>query len=218
MARFDLILRTRVSLHPNGEPTDFISSHSGVLSCIDDESGEATQVGRVSALKIHAHLALDAGETLFDVCDAHSQELNQLHSLLYDHEDGLKKELVERFEATEPDVLVLDYVILDPKWRGLKLGLLAVRKLVDMLGGGCGLAVSLIAPLRPHAHKLLRVPADWLPRAEDKEQRLEARVKLRRYFRRMGFRRLDRTPYYALSLHQITPNAKELLGREPDTD
>ena len=218
MASFDLILRTRASLHPNGEPTDFISSHSGVLACIDDESGEATQVGRVSALKIHAHLALDAGVTLFDVCDAHSQELNRLHSLLYDHEGGLKGELVHRFEALDSDVLVLDYVILDPKWRRLNLGLLAVRKLVDLLGGGCGLAVSLIAPLRPKAHKLLRVPADWLPRATTKEQRRESRIKLRQYFRRMGFRRLDRTPYYALSLHQITPDGKQLLGREPDLE
>ena len=44
------------------------------------------------------------------------------------------------FNAVEWDLLVLDYVVLVPKWRGLKIGLLAVRKMVDLLGGGCGLA------------------------------------------------------------------------------
>jgi hypothetical protein len=36
----------------------------------------------------------------------------------------------------------------------------------------------------------------------------------------MGFRRLGRTPYYALPLNQVTPDAAELLGgdRGPTPD
>ena len=161
---------------------------------------KVSKVGRIRALRIHAGLALDAGKSLFEVCDAHSHELHHLYSLLYDHQDGLKEELVDRFDSAESDVLVLDYIILNPKWRRLKLGL----------------AVSLIAPLLPRAHKLLRVPVKWLPRNRTKEQKQAARIKLRGYFRRLGFRRLGRTPYFALSLHQIAPDSRELLGREPE--
>jgi hypothetical protein len=116
----------------------------------------------------------------------------------------------------EPDLLVLDYIVLSPKWRKLKVGLLAVRKLVDLVGGGCGLAVSLIAPLRRSSAKLLRVPKAWLLRHEGKDARREAAVTLRQYYRRMGFKRLGRTPYYALPMQRVTPSAMELLGGSPD--
>lgn len=216
MASFDIVLRTRASLHPDGEPTEFVSEYDGIVTCTDDETGDLTRVGRIHALRVHAALAENAGEPLFEVCDAHSHELHVLHTLLYEPGGyGFREGLVRRFEAVESDLLVLDFVVLSPRWRRLKLGLLAVRRLVDLIGGGCGLAVSLIAPLRHDAARLLRVPPSWLPRHETKEGRREAAVKLRRYYRRMGFRRLGRTPYYALPLNQVTPSATEILGRTP---
>jgi hypothetical protein len=216
MASFDLVLKTRACLHPDTEPTQFVSEYDGVITCSDDETGEVTRVGRVHALRVHAALAQEAGETLFDVCDAHSHELHVLQTLLYEP-DGYDfwPGLARRFDAVETDLLVLDYVVISPKWRKLKLGLLAVRRLVDLIGGGCGLAVSLVAPLRHDAATLIRVPPPWLPRQRTKEERRSATVKLRQYFRRMGFRRLGRTPYYALPMSQLTPGAAELLGGRP---
>ena len=218
MASFDIILRSRASLHPDGEPTEFVSEFSGVIASTDDETGEVTRVGKAHALRAHAGLAENAGEALFEVCDAHSHELHLLHTLLYEP-DGyqFRPGLVRRFDAIESDLLVLDFVILAPRWRRLKLGLLAVRRLADLVGGGCGLAVSLIAPLRHDAHSLLKVPASWLPRHANKQERREATVRLRRYFRRMGFRRLGRSPYYALPMNRVTPSADELLGVPPGT-
>jgi hypothetical protein len=216
MASFDIVLRTRGSLHPDGEPTEYVSEHSGVITCTDDETGEVRRVGKAHALRVHAGLAQNAGEPLDDVCDAHSHELHFLHTLLYEPDSyHLRAGLVDRFDAVESDLLVLDFVVLSPKWRRLKLGLLAVRRLVDLVGGGCGLAVSLIAPLRHDAHRLLKVPASWLPRHTSKQERKAATIKLRRYFRLMGFRRLGRSAYYALPLNQVTPAAEELLGGPP---
>jgi hypothetical protein len=215
MASFDLVLKTRASLHPDLEPTAFVSEYDAIITNTDDEGG-VTKVGRVHAIRVHAALAEEAGEILFDVCDAHSGELHHLHSLLYEP-DGytFRSGVARRFDAVETDLLMLDFVVLHPRWRRLKLGLLAVRKLVDLVGGGCGLAVSFIAPLRHDAAKLLRVPPSWLPKQKSKEERRAAVVKLRRYFRRMGFRRLGRSPYYALSMSQVTPSATELLGPSP---
>ena len=194
MALFNIALQTRASLHPDGEPSEFVSEYSGIITCEDEESGEVTKVGRIRARRVHAALAHNAGEPLFDVCDCHSQELHVLHAMLYEPDNYFfREEIATTFEALSADLLVLDYVILNPKWRKLKLGLLAVRKLVDLLGGGVGLAVSEISPLRASAHKPLRVPADWLPRYATKEEWKAATVRLRQYFRRMGFRRLGRT-------------------------
>jgi hypothetical protein len=91
------------------------------------------------------------------VCDAHSQSMHDRYSVLCDPEED-NKEIRYQFAGMDSDMLVLDYVLLHPKWRGLMLGLLAVRKMVDLLGGGCGLAVAEILPLRHEAHESLRVP------------------------------------------------------------
>ena len=216
MATFDVVVQTQASLHPDGEPDRFVSLYAGVITCTDDATGEVTKVGRVAARRIHVGLAQDAGEPLFDVCDCHSQELHELHVLLYEPDSyQFREAVIRRFEAVEADLLVLDYVVLHPRWRGLKLGLLAIRTLVDRLGGGCGLAVSFIAPLRRAAHKGVGVPARWVPK-HTRESHREAVVKLRSYFRRMGFVRLGRTRYYALPMNLTSPNAEELLGPEPD--
>jgi hypothetical protein len=59
---------------------------------------------------------------------------------------------------------------------------------------------------------MLGVPKSWLPRHESKADRRAAAVRLRGYFRGMGFERLGRTWYYALPLNLVTPTAAELLG------
>jgi hypothetical protein len=149
MTFFDLVLQTSGSLHAHGEPTDYISEYHGFISC-EDDSGKVRKVGTVHGYRVHVGLAMNAGESLFDVFDAHSHEMHVLHSRLFERRGyDFKKDIVAQFDTVESDLLVIDYVLLHPRWRGLKLGLLAVRKMVDMLGGGCGLTVSEIAPLNP---------------------------------------------------------------------
>ena len=204
MASFTINLTTRATLHPDGDPSEFISEYRGQVLCIDDAGAETT-AGYVRALRLHAGLASEKGEPLFDVCDCHSHEMHLIHSLLYQQDtDALRDSLANRFEAYEVDLLILDYILLDPKWRGLKIGLLAARKLVDLLGGGCGLVVSEISPLRREAHKHLGVPEEWIPESTTPGA-------LRRYFRQMGFECLGKTSFYAMPTALVTPTAEELL-------
>jgi len=214
VASFDVVLTTRASIHPDGEPSQFVSEYDGNVLCVDDRTGKPTTVGRVRAHKVHAGLASDDGESLFEVCDCHSGELHYLQTLLYKpHSYEFKGPLKRRYHAFEPDLLVLDWVVLHPKWRGLRLGLLVVRKVVDLLGNGCGLAVSEIAPLRHDAHRYLDVPRAWVPERSTAAERRRAGASLRRYFRGMGFRRLGRTPVYVFPMALKTPDAGELLGQ-----
>jgi hypothetical protein len=211
MTFFDLVVQTSGSLHPNGEPDDYISEYTGFLYAAGDDQTRR-RVGKLHAWRIHADAAAADGESLFDVCDAHSHELHVVHTLLYEPgEYAYQEAIADRFGDAGWDTLVLDYVLLNPKWRGLRLGLLAVRKLLDLVGGGCGLAVCNIAPLRHEAHGLLKAPASWLPRNGTPDERQEAARKLRRHFRRMGFERLARTPYFALSMAREAPTLSDLL-------
>jgi hypothetical protein len=219
MTFFDLVLRTSGSLHPDGEPDDFVTEFSGVIRC-EDDTGTVRRVGKVRAYRIEAALAARHGEALFDVCDAHSQQLHEVHSLLYEPDGyGFKQGVIDQFDAAGWDCLILDYVVLHPRWRGLRLGLLAARKMVDLLGSGCGLTVAEVLPLNPEAEEVAGIPGSWIPRHETADSRREARGKLRRYCKRLGFQRIGRTAYYGLSMARKTPTLADLLrpprgGRE----
>jgi hypothetical protein len=164
MASFDIVLTTSGSLHPDGEPDRFISAYTGLILCTRDRDGEVFKVGKVKAYRIHTDLARQAGESVFDVCDAHSQGMQEVYAALFDPAtDHLREPVRDQIDGFDADVLVLDYVLLSPRWRGLKLGLLAARKLIDLLGGGCGLAVSWVYPLHPDADEFRKVPAGWIP-------------------------------------------------------
>ena len=215
MTLFDIVLSTRASLHPEGEPDEFISAYAVIIRAEGDD-GIGHRVGRVHAYRVHMGLAANQGESLFDVFDAHSQPMSNLYAALSDPEtDFLTEAIIRQFEAIDSDLIILDYVVLHPRWRGLRLGLVAARKLVDLVGGGCGLTVCDIAPLRHDAHGLLRVPPSWLPRHHSKQERQEAIVKLRRYFRQMGFERIGKTRYYGLSMTRVLPTLGDLLRPPP---
>ena len=211
MTLFDIVLSTRASLHPEGEPDEFISPYGGIIRAEGDD-GIGHRVGRVHAYRVHMGLAANHGESLFEVFDAHSHQTFDIYKALFDPEtDYFTEAIIRQFEAMDSDLLVLDYVVLNPRWRGLRLGLLAARKVVDLLGGGCGLVVSHIAPLRHEAHDMLRVPKSWLPWHKTEQDRKQAVVKLRRHFRLMGFERIGRTCYYGLSMTRLTPTLSDLL-------
>jgi hypothetical protein len=214
MTFFDIVLKTEASLHPFGDPEEYISEYTGFVRA-EGEDGVLRQVGKVHAWRIRAGDAAANGESLFEVCDAHSHEMHVVRTLLYEP-DGYewKAELTDQFGVLASDCLVFDYVVLHPKWRGLKLGLLAVRKTIDLVGVGCGLVACDIAPLRHEAHSLLKVPPAWLPEHGTVGEKKAGVRKLRRYFRRLGFRRIGRTAYFGLSMTRQAPSAAELLRPE----
>jgi hypothetical protein len=212
---FDLVLRTATSLHPGGPLNDLVSEYACVIRA-EGDGGVARPVGRAHALRVHADLASRQGACLAEVCGAHSRELAALHRLLY--EPGhyhFRQAVVEQFDALDFDCLVLGHVVLDPHWRGLHLGLLAVRRLVDLLGGGCGLAVWKIRPPPAAAGEALRVPRAWLPRHRTPGERRDAVRRLCGYYGRMGFRRVGGTCYHGLSMVRPAPTLTDLLGPVP---
>jgi hypothetical protein len=66
-------------------------------------------------------------------------------------------------------------------------------------------------PLNPDADKFARMPAVWIPRLAGEDQEKEARRKVRRHFRRMGFGRVGRTRNDALSLSRVTPRLEDIV-------
>lgn len=150
----------RTSWHPDGESDRFISTHARVIRRTRERDGKAFNVGIARAYRIHADLTGQAGESLFDVCDCHSQQMHDLYAALFNTDaDDILEDVRADFDVFDGDILVLDHVLLSPRWRGLKLGLMAAKKMIYLLGGGCGLAVSWACPLNPEADEFSKVPA-----------------------------------------------------------
>jgi hypothetical protein len=59
MTFFDLIVQTTASLHPDGEPEEYISEYTGFVRA-EGEDGDVRRVGKVHAYRIHAELAANA--------------------------------------------------------------------------------------------------------------------------------------------------------------
>ena len=76
MGGFDFIVQTAGSLLPLGEPTDYLSEYTALIHYSQDEKGKTVRAGKMHAWRIHVDLAWANGESVFDVCDAHSQELH----------------------------------------------------------------------------------------------------------------------------------------------
>lgn len=209
MASFELSLRTTASMHPGTAPSRYVSVYDGVIRCHRGE--KLARVGRVRAVRLHADLAWRDGVSVREVCRAHAPELHRLYAALFDsEEDDLCLTVRAQFDTAASDVLILRGVALHPRWRGLRLGLLAVRRLLDLAGGGCGLVVAALRPLDPDAATALGVSPAWAPIAADRAATLLARAKLRRHFARLGFERIPGTRLHGLAPSRLTP-AAELL-------
>jgi hypothetical protein len=205
LGRFVIATNTETVLSRYQQPGDFVSEHTAILRFSSESGNEVCEAGELHAYRIHADRALEHGKSLLDVYDAYAQKLHNAYAAVYDPTtDAFTQATVEQFAPLDSDCLVLDYVVLHPRWRGLKLGLLAVRQFVDLVGCGCGLTVAEMVPLTV-AHASARIPTGWLPPHESRETRKEATRKLRRHFRQMGFERIGRTPYYGLPMARQTP-------------
>jgi hypothetical protein len=199
MGWFEVTCNTTVPLAPYDQPDNFVVTYTGKVVHVE-EGEQETEAGHFTLYRVLRGLALDYRQNLFEVCDAHSQLLHDTYAALFNPETGdLKKRILREFECLEADLLILDELTLAPQWRGLRLGLLVLRRLIDLHESGCGLVVC-----RPY-------PSEG---AETPEQVRVGRLKLRRYVRQLGFRPVGKTGFYALSTSQKTPRFEDLLRPE----
>jgi len=99
------------------------------------------------------------------------------------------------------DLLIVDYVEVYPKFRGLGIGVSAIHRTIDVFGTGCGLVACKPWPLQftPAVERdqetLKRLAAPDIGKGE-------ALRKLRSYWSRLGFWPLGSTGIYLLSVSQ----------------
>jgi hypothetical protein len=205
MAQFSLVMRAAGSIQHEHRLTDFVTRYTGTVICRRDRQ---TCIGKLRAHRLNVELAAERRVSLADVCEGHSEKLYRWYRRLYrPGHYGFRHEISGQFQVISSDLLVLDTIVLDPQWRGLKLGLLVARRAATLLGSGCGLVAATISPYRGGPS----VPAHWVRRYASDEERGNARDRLREYFAAVGFRRVGRSGIHAMSVADPVPSHAELL-------
>jgi len=190
----------RAALHDSVED-DFVHSIAGRIIAEAESRGEE-DAGQISASLVQFGEALDRGISAERLGDGVSGDISEYWEHLFDAETGYpKEEIQDEFEVVDIDLLIIDYVAIHPKFRGLRIAESAIHRTIDIFGAGCGLVACKPWPLQ------------FTPSvADDKEalKRLalpnvskgEAIRKLRSFWSRLGFWPLGNTGIYLLSLSQ----------------
>src|SRR4051794_17180652 len=191
MGFFTVTFKTESLVPPAHGPERYLLEYDGTIRYFpdDDEDGDESSVaGKIRAFRIQAVLALEHGLSPILIGDEHSEPVFQACKAVYDGETGsLQTDLSDKFEVLDDDCVYLDYIVLNPRWRGLKVGLTVAQTAIEILGSGSVLVVSDILPLNRSAARSLKIPSKWIPANEGPEAQKEARLKLRQYFKQIGF-------------------------------
>lgn len=180
---------------------DYVVNYYGRIidSGSDEDEGESkeTLIGRVSGYRVHMGLVWEHDLNPLDVFDAHSHTLLGFYEVLFDQRTCELKESICEL-SVGPDVLIIDKVEILPNYRGKSIGLKAVRRTMEFLGGGCA-----VTALHAHPIQYDKLDKDWTLQMHlqnfigDKQT---AQKKLRDYWSRLGFRRVGRTSYMAFAM------------------
>jgi hypothetical protein len=190
----------RAELHEPTE-TDFVHSITGRVIAESEARGEE-DAGHIRASLIQFSEALDHGISAERLGDGISGDIAEYWENLFDVETGYPKEEIQNeFEVVDLDLLIIDYVAIQPKFRGLGIAESAIHRTIDIFGSGCGMVACKPWPLQ------------FTPSVGDDQEALkrlapsnvsksEAILKLRSYWSRLGFWPIGNTGIYLFSLSQ----------------
>src|SRR5260221_3774814 len=191
MPEYDVILRYEIhSYLPTGQnPEEYLFNIPFQVIGLNED--REIVLGEGHAIQVRIEQARYDRASLHDIFDV-DQGLTDMARALFDtdfidyHPDARK-----RFEDNffGEDILIVRQLILRPKFRGQKLGLSVLHRVVTDFGLGCGIVVIKPYPLSGAVKS--------------------GREKLRKYWATLGFKRIGRSDFWALSLcYQFKPAAE----------
>ena len=186
------------------EPNDAIETIAGRILIARDEG--PTEVGTLECGLLHPEVAEDLGEDLGQVCDAESEEWAEIHKVFFRGYD-VRPNLAERFEMPPgSSLLLVDSVKVKPEFRGRGVGLAAVGRVIDVFAMRSALVVCRPFPMQFSSRERRGNPRLVKTGRDDSGRDQEAATRaLQKYWSRLAFRRVGRSPYYALSPYDARP-------------
>lgn len=162
---------------------------------------QSFELGTLELQRIQVSKAINEGVPLFDVFDVR-QETMDTGSILYDSSFKEFCPMVERlFPDASPyeDILLIHRFEIHPFARGKNVGLATLHQAIRDWESGCSLVVLKSYPLQFEVDAKKSPSWDALNLGVFSQIKAPATKRLSAYYQRLGFRRIGRTPYYAIS-------------------
>jgi len=176
------------------EPEDYISSFSSTI--VTDDCGnmeKRVQVGEMNGYLVQVNYARGRHEDLFCIFDDHSIDFATCFGRLFDkRRNDFKKGLLE-VPPINDDILLIDDLIIYPKYRGNSLGLKAIMNVMKTFGLSCGIVLCQALSLQYHVSRDIK---DFKKRIGTKllfVDRKSSISKIAKHLQKIGFIRIRGT-------------------------
>lgn len=183
----------------SGEPDDFIYETSGDLFNVD-ENDERDFVGRFRLYYVDVERAVNEGMSVFDVLDIHSHTVEYYGAIFGSNAPGFSDRLMKllKYDVLYSNLLILDRLEIRSKYRGNGLGLSIIRQMARRFSAGAAVIAIKPFPLQFEAEPSGDMEKKWradlgLGQLSTDERR--ATKKLCDYYSKLGFIRMNRTPF-----------------------
>ncbi|MBQ3413935.1 MAG: GNAT family N-acetyltransferase [Clostridia bacterium] len=154
----------------------------------DDELNKQEQIGKVEMTYMDVYMAEETGYGIFDLFDLIDSEKQGVCEYLFDF-DG---EQNDKYVGMDRDVLYIDEIFIEKKYRNMGIGSLIVKELPRL--------IRQILKLRPGCLVLLANPFE-IEGKEFKPTRDKKKIeKLIKFYSRNGFQRINDTQYLAKNM------------------
>lgn len=155
------------------------------------------KAGAISGARLLIDQADWKGYCIFEMMDRSHQYLSVYEELI-DVEESKWKYMDN--DCHGMDILIIEYVDVDPKFRGLRLGQWAALSAIELYGSACDYIIT-----NPY-------PTDD-ERWESKKDFAKARRGLQKYWGEVGFKRAGKSNLYYLDMHH-GPNQPKQPSKE----
>ncbi len=199
----DLVFKREDVLCDDAEPSRFVHHITGGVYGYT-KSDRRIKVGEFSVFLIDLERCINEGASPFDAFDTHQATMPYYE--LYDDDLGFPEVVLEALGSDgfwAPNMLILDRLVIAPKHRGSNKGLVVLHTLMTRLSIGCGIVAMKPYPLQYEGGS----PAENQNEAFFKKAGLSSfsgsqdasTRKLKKYYRRLGFRAVPKTPFMVLN-------------------
>lgn len=196
------------------DPSHYAHSIRGTVIGLDRDDNE-TLAGKFLLYYLDICAAVNARASVFDMFDCRAATLDYYSAIFAGDSLAISERLDKlfNFESGWGNVLILERLEILPKFRGNKLGLLVMRRLIERFGSGAAYVAIKPFPLQDE-YIGSKEEDPW--RAElqlsnlDKNHR-RATAKLHRYYRQLGFKAMKGTPFMFRMGDYALPSPDDLV-------
>jgi hypothetical protein len=195
----------------DSEPSRVVPKIHGMVFDYAEGSEQEVKLGEVDAFLLLTALAAEKGESIFDAMDSISDATTECYGAVFDpNSDDWNSAVLDLYTGgpMSSDLLFIDRISLDEKYRGKGIGALVVRETIDTFGLHCGLVVCKPFPLQYSGWKE-NVPLGEQAKTDFEAQKTEAFARVAKFWSDLEFVKLPESDFYAYSPE---------LSRQPDPD